>query len=238
MAEGATCRCVTHEFFASHSVAELTVRGDYWLGRRGRPTHPVSLEEGASHCSAIEWHDAFELIAQEIGDMNGLDEAVFHTSDGTSNEAAFVCQLLMRDVGTRNFPDCSNGCLESFGVADEETIGIDEGSVSPEDLETAKKNGAPMVPVKPLPKDGILRFENLQSTSGRLVGTQTSDDFLQIRAGARRSLFQWLGNYLFEAEAHGRNLPGLPAVVDHDFINNRTVGMGACQRQPEAVRWA
>ena len=38
-----------------------------------------------------------------------------------------------------------------------------------------------------------------------LVGTQLTDDFLQIRAGGDQALFQGLGKYLLEAERAGRN---------------------------------
>ena len=35
----------------------------------------------------------------------------------TSNEAAFLYQLFVREYGTNNLPDCSNMCHESSGVA-------------------------------------------------------------------------------------------------------------------------
>ena len=50
--------------------------------------------------------------------MHGLgspDQAVFYTSGRTSNEAAFLYQLLVRGLGTNNLPDCSNMCHESSG---------------------------------------------------------------------------------------------------------------------------
>ncbi|MEZ2389400.1 FdhF/YdeP family oxidoreductase [bacterium RCC_150] len=261
VAEEATRRRVTPEFFSKYSVAELKTRDDYWLGQQGRLTHPMFLDEGATHYRPIEWDEAFELISQEIKDMDDPNQAVFYTSGRTSNEAAFVYQLLVRGIGTNNLPDCSNMCHESSGSALVETIGIGKGSVSLEDLETAslifvagqnpgtnhprmlsalekaKKNGAFIVSVNPLPEAGLLRFENPQTISGMLVGSQLSDDFLQIRAGGDQALFQGLGKYLLEAEAQGKNTPGLTTVFDHDFINNHTVGVDAYLKQLEAVEW-
>ena len=49
---------------------------------------------------------------------------MFYNSGRTSNEAAFVYQLLARSLGTNNMPDCSNMCHEASGVAMTETIGI------------------------------------------------------------------------------------------------------------------
>ena len=64
--------------------------------------------------------------------MRALDspnEAVFYTSGRTSNEAAFLYQLLVCSFGTNNLPDCSNMCHESSGAALIEAIGIGKGSV-------------------------------------------------------------------------------------------------------------
>ena len=46
VAEEATNRVVTPEFFAGHSVAELAGKPDYWLGQQGRLTHPMVLRAG------------------------------------------------------------------------------------------------------------------------------------------------------------------------------------------------
>src|SRR5688572_30584521 len=261
VAEEATRRRVTPEFFAQHSIADLKTRDDYWLGQQGRLTHPMLLDEGATHYKPVEWDDAYELIAQEIRDMEHPDQSVFYTSGRTSNEAAFAYQLLVRGIGTNNLPDCSNMCHESSGSALVETIGIGKGSVSLTDLETAslifvagqnpgtnhprmlsalekaKKNGAVIISVNPLPEAGLLRFENPQNISGMVVGTQLTDDFLQIRAGGDQALFQGLGKYLLEAERAGRKSPGLSTVLDHDFIEKHTVGLESYLSQLEEVRW-
>ena len=261
VAEEGTRRRVTPEFFAQHSIADLKTRDDYWLGQQGRLTHPMLLDEGATHYRPIAWDDAYELIAQEIRDMEHPDQSVFYTSGRTSNEAAFAYQLLVRGIGTNNLPDCSNMCHESSGSALVETIGIGKGSVSLTDLETAslifvagqnpgtnhprmlsalekaKKNGAVIISVNPLPEAGLLRFENPQNISGMVVGTQLTDDFLQIRAGGDQALFQGLGKYLLEAEAQGRKTPGLPTVLDHEFIKDHTVGVDEYLRYLEKVEW-
>jgi molybdopterin-dependent oxidoreductase alpha subunit len=261
VAEEATRRRVTPEFFEKHSIADLKTRDDYWLGQQGRLTHPMLLDEGATHYKPIEWDDAYELIAQEIRDMEHPDQSVFYTSGRTSNEAAFAYQLLVRGIGTNNLPDCSNMCHESSGSALVETIGIGKGSVSLTDLETAslifvagqnpgtnhprmlsalekaKKNGAVIISVNPLPEAGLLRFENPQNISGMVVGTQLTDDFLQIRAGGDQALFQGLGKYLLEAEAQGRKTPGLPTVLDHEFIKDHTVGFEEYLRYLEKAEW-
>lgn len=244
VAEEATRRRVPAQFFAEHSVAELREQDDFWLGQQGRLTEPMYLAEGATHYAPISWDGALDILAQELKALDSPDEAIFYTSGRTSNEAAFLYQLMVRGFGTNNLPDCSNMCHESSGSALTETIGIGKGSVSLEDihhaeliiiagqnpgtnhprmltaLEKAKKNGAVIVAVNPLPEAGLMRFENPQSVRGLVGGgTALADDFLQIRLGGDQALFQGLGRLLVEAEEDHGN------VFDTDFLATHTVGL-------------
>ncbi|ERB52056.1 hypothetical protein N806_12800 [Rhodococcus sp. P27] len=137
VAEEATLRTVTPEFFAEHSIADLEGKTDYWLGQQGRLTHPMVLTPGATHYQPIDWDGAYALIAEHLNGLASPDEAVFYTSGRTSNEAAFLYQLMIRSYGTNNMPDCSNMCHESSGSALTESIGIGKGSVTVPDLENA-----------------------------------------------------------------------------------------------------
>ncbi|BFO20629.1 hypothetical protein SHKM778_70170 [Streptomyces sp. KM77-8] len=190
VAEEATLRRVTPEFFAAHSVADLAGRSGYWLGQQGRLTHPMYLPEGGEHYEPVTWERAFDIVAEEIAALGSPDEAVFYTSGRTSNEAAFLYQLFARRLGTNNLPDCSNMCHESSGSALSETIGVGKGSVLLKDLyqadliivagqnpgtnhprmlsalEKAKANGARIISVNPLPEAGLERFKNPQTPRG------------------------------------------------------------------------
>jgi len=94
-------------------------------------------EHGKRNTAEFCENGAKAVIAEEMKGMDHPDEAVFYTSGRTSNEAAFLYQLLVRGLGTNNLPDCSNMCHESSGSALVETIGIGMGSVSLLDVETA-----------------------------------------------------------------------------------------------------
>ena len=65
----------------------------------------------------ISWDESYRLIAEHLNALASPDEALFYTSGRTSNEAAFLYQLLVRSFGTNNLPDCSNMCHESSGTA-------------------------------------------------------------------------------------------------------------------------
>ena len=247
VAEEATRRVVDPAFFATHSVDELTQRSDFWLGQQGRITHPMVLLPGTTHYAPISWNHAFSIIAHELRALDTPDQAVFYTSGRTSNEAAFVYQLMIRAFGTNNMPDCSNMCHESSGSALTETIGIGKGSVSVPDienadliliagqnpgtnhprmlstLEKAKANGACVIAINPLPEAGLLRFKDPQKVHGVLGhGIAITDDFLQIRIGGDQALFQGLAKLILDAED---DAPG--TVLDHDFLTEHCTGWEA-----------
>src|SRR5688500_8249336 len=84
------------DFFARHSIAELAAHNEQWLGDDGRLTHPMVLCRDSQHYEPIAWPDAFQLSADELNALASPDEAMFYTSGRTSNEAAFLYQLFIR----------------------------------------------------------------------------------------------------------------------------------------------
>src|SRR2546425_10197836 len=73
VADEATRKRVTPEFFAKHSVKELAEQSDLWLNQQGRISHPMVLREGASHYQPLEWQQAFDLIARELNSLASPD---------------------------------------------------------------------------------------------------------------------------------------------------------------------
>jgi molybdopterin-dependent oxidoreductase alpha subunit len=237
VAEEATVRRVGPGFFAAHPVSELALRSDHWLGQQGRLTHPMYRPAGADHYQPVGWGEAFGVVADALAASGDPDRAVFYTSGRTSNEAAFLYQLLVRRLGTNNLPDCSNMCHESSGVALTQTIGVGKGSVTLEDIHAAdllivmgqnpgtnhprmlsaleenKARGGTIVAINPLPEAGLIRFKNPQRPGGLLgKGSVLADQHLQIKVGADLALFGWLNRRLVELD---RQRGG---VLDRSFL--------------------
>src|SRR6476469_7717433 len=229
IADEATTKRVTPEFFKKWSVAELAAQSDQWLNAQGRLTHPMLLHRDATHYEPVNWDDAFELLSGELNSLNYPDQAVFYTSGRTSNEAAFLYQLFVRQFGTNNLPDCSNMCHESSGTALSETIGVGKGTVTLEDfdkaqaifvigqnpgtnhprmlstLEQAKRRGATIVHINPLPEVGMTRFKHPQEVL-RLFGsgTELAELFLQVRINGDVALLKGISKAVLELDALDR----------------------------------
>ncbi|MCW3061708.1 MAG: hypothetical protein JWQ02_3529 [Capsulimonas sp.] len=244
VAEEATTKRITREFFQKWSVTDLSEQTDHWLGKQGRLTHPMVLRPGATHYEPISWDDAFQIIASELNTLASPDEALFYTSGRTSNEAAFLYQLFVRQFGTNNLPDCSNMCHESSGAALNETLGVGKGTVTLEDLEMADtifvigqnpgtnhprmlsslqhavRNGCTVVSVNPLPEAGLIRFQHPQEPVGMLAGgTPLSKLFLQVQINGDVALLKGILKEMLEAEERS---PG--SVFDLEFIAAHTSG--------------
>jgi molybdopterin-dependent oxidoreductase alpha subunit len=244
VAEEATTKRLTAEFFAKNSVADLSELNDYEIGKKGRLAEPMYLAEGATHYQPISWENAFEKIGTHLNALQSPHEAVFYTSGRTSNEAAFLYQLFVREFGTNNLPDCSNMCHESSGVALNESVGIGKGSVKLEDfydaevimiigqnpgtnhprmlsaLQKAKEHGATIISVNPLPETGLVAFKDPQSIKGALgIKSKLTDIFLQVKINGDLALMQALEYLMLQEEEKN---PG--TVLDLDFIENDTFG--------------
>jgi molybdopterin-dependent oxidoreductase alpha subunit len=221
-------------------------------------TEPVYLAPGATHYAPIGWPEAMRLIAERLRELPDPNRAVFYTSGRTSNEAAFVYQLLARRLGTNNLPDCSNMCHESSGTALTETIGVGKGTVTLEDiadeadlivivgqnpgtnhprmltaLEDAKRRGGRIVAINPLPEAGLTRFRNPQRPTG-LAGRATTlaDRYLTVRINGDLALFAGVNKALLEREdAH----PG--TVLDADFIEHYCDGFPAAAAHWRELDW-
>ncbi len=245
VAEEATKNIVSPLFFATHAVADLAKLSDYEIGKSGRITHPMYLAEGKTHYEEISWGKAFHLIADELNALNSPDEALFYTSGRTSNEAAFLYQLFVREFGTNNLPDCSNMCHESSGAALSETLGIGKGSVTLDDfnhadlvivigqnpgtnhprmltaLSDTKKKGGKIITINPLPEVGLMNYKDPQNPLKWFgSGQDLTDLFLQVKINGDVALLKIILKLMKKQEDLKPN-----SVFNHQFIKEKTAGI-------------
>jgi molybdopterin-dependent oxidoreductase alpha subunit len=247
IAEEAQKKSIGADFFALNSVASLRQLSDFELGKQGRLAQPMILEEGGEYYHPVSWERAFGLIAEELNGLKSPDEAIFYTSGRTSNEAAFLYQLFVRQYGTNNLPDCSNMCHESSGKALGNTLGMGKGSVTLEDfdhadlvlilgqnpgtnhprmlsaLERCKERGGKIIAINPLKEVGLLHFDNPQRPRKMMKGgTKLADLYLQVKINGDVALLKLIMGLLLHEEKQQ-----LGDVFDMDFITEKTVGYEA-----------
>ncbi len=251
VADEATKSRIEAKFLETISVQDLAKKSDYWLNNQGRLVHPMYLPPDSNHYQRIEWDDAVELIAESLR-SSPADRAAFYTSGRTSNEAAFLFQLLARAHGTNNLPDCSNMCHESSGHGLNAAIGIGKGTVSLDDfnhsdlimvigqnpgtnhprmltaLRDAKRNGAKIIQINPLAEAGLSRFKHPQDYMHLSFGSESLADLhLQVKIGGDAALMHGLLKICLEKGA-----------VDTAFINEHCAGFSQMCANLENSSWS
>jgi molybdopterin-dependent oxidoreductase alpha subunit len=252
VAAEATAKRLGADFFAAHPVRELAAADDAWLEAQGRLTTPLRYDAATDHYVPVDWDAAFARIAEHLRGLRSPHEALFYTSGRTSNEAAFLYQLFVREFGTNNLPDCSNLCHEASGVALTEQIGSGKGPVTLDDFEhadaififgqnpgtnhprmlgelrAAARRGCRIVAVNPLRERGLERFTDPKAVGEMLGGgsTEIASTYLQPRIGGDLAFAKGLAKRLLELGA-----------VDHEFVAAHCTGYADLERDLRATPW-
>ncbi|MFT3799824.1 MAG: FdhF/YdeP family oxidoreductase [Burkholderiaceae bacterium] len=257
VAAEATARRAGPELFARYTVSELAEQSDFWLEDQGRLTQPMVYDAATDRYVPIEWDAAFALIARYLNALDDPNEAAFYTSGRTSNEAAFLYQLFVREYGTNNFPDCSNMCHEPSGSAMRSQIGVGKGTVTLDDFEkadaififgqnpgtnhprmlgelrAAHKRGAKIVSFNPLRERGLERFADPQDKleMATLGSSPISTHYYRVRNGGDLAAVKGMMKRLLERADAGE------ALLDREFIAAHTRGFDELAADLRAQDW-
>ncbi|RFU87527.1 formate dehydrogenase [Streptomyces triticagri] len=252
-----TNKRVGREFFAAHSVTELAGWSDFALEDQGRLTEPMVYDAESDHYVPISWQEAFETFGRALGALDDPNQAAYYTSGRLGNEATFLYQLMARELGTNNLPDCSNMCHEASGRALQASLGTGKGTVDLKDWETtdalfimgvnaasnaprmltalaeAYHRGAQIVHVNPLVEAAATRtivpHDFLDMALYKTTRTSTLN--LQPRIGGDMALLRGMAKAVLEQSATD------PKAVDREFIERHTEGFEAYRDMCEATTW-
>jgi len=209
-------------FFAKNTLTALRGWSGYELEHSGRLSEPLYYDADQDRYLQISWQVAYEVIAEQLKQLDSPDEALFYTSGRVTNEPAFMFQLFVRCFGTNNLPDCSNMCHEPTSVMLGKQLGIGKATVILEDFEQAKlillfgqnpatnhprmlemlahahKQGCRIISINPMREQGLSKFRNPQKPSHMAAGQSDEmvDEVIQIQIGGDAALLTGMAKWL------------------------------------------
>ncbi|WP_045855309.1 FdhF/YdeP family oxidoreductase [Raoultella terrigena] len=252
----ATSKRVTAEFLAANTVSSLLAKSDFELEGYGRLTDPLVYDRASDTLRPVSWERAFARIGEIVSGMQP-DEVEFYTSGRASNEAAYLFQLYARELGTNNFPDCSNMCHEATSVGLPQSIGIGKGTVSLDDFDKTElvisighnpgtnhprmmgtlhelsRRGVPIIVLNPLKERALERFADPQNVieMATYSSTNIASTYFQVKAGGDAAALKGIAKALLEMD------DDLDNVLDSAFIAEHTQNFPAFADDLRLTSW-
>lgn len=240
---------IDERYFRSTSIAAMSRLTSAECERLGRLGFPILAEPHDTHFRRISWDEALDRAAAAFRAAR-REEVFVYASGRSSNEAAFLLQLVARAFGTPNIHNCSYYCHAASGVALHQVMGSGTASVTLDDLGKAdlalvaganpasnhprlitelmklRRRGGRVIVVNPLRELGLMRFRVPSDPWSMLVGSTISDLYLMPHVGADVAVFKALLKGVIEASG-----------VDGEYVASSTTGWDAVEADLRATSW-
>ncbi|MBM5815721.1 MAG: FdhF/YdeP family oxidoreductase [Cyanobacteria bacterium K_Offshore_surface_m2_239] len=242
---------VPQSVFADRDMEELRQLTSAECDRLGRLDRPLILREGRRHYEPLSWDEVHALAAAAFR-KPAPERVASYSSGRSSNEAAWLLQLLLRALGSNNLADCSDLCHAPSTVGLSEVFGSGTSNVSLEGLRKAdgvvlvgsnapanhprlmnelirlRERGGTVIVINPLLEGGLLRFGSpafpIRSMLG--AGSAIASLFLQPNPGSDVAVFLGLQKALLESGA-----------IAWDFVKAHADGWPELIAQIEGTSW-
>ncbi len=240
---------VEAHFFETHSLAQLETLSSMEADRLGRLSFPVMLTAGDSHYKRITWETAYDLMTAAF--RQPPERVASYSSGRSSNEAAYLLQLMIRLLGSNNLADCSDLCHRPSTTGLSATFGSGTSTVSLESLKEAecvvlvgsnapanhprlmnelikvRDRGGTILVINPVREVGLVKYGSPSFPVKSLVpGSDIANLFLQPIPGSDLALFVGIQKSLIERD-----------LVDRDFLQAHTEGWEAVIEQAQQTDW-
>ncbi|MEB3149782.1 MAG: FdhF/YdeP family oxidoreductase [Sphaerospermopsis sp.] len=210
------------EFWQQYNINELQKLTSQECDRLGRLTYPLILRFGSSHYQRISWEEVYQIAAQAFSITP--ERIASYSSGRSSNEAAYLLQLLMRSLGSNNLADCSDLCHAPSTVGLKKVFGSGTSMVSLENLKHSdcvvligsnapanhprlmneliklRERGGKVIIINPQIEIGLVKFASPAFPIKSLLtgGSDISTLYLQPIPGSDVALFVGLQKSLIE----------------------------------------
>ncbi|WP_199192069.1 FdhF/YdeP family oxidoreductase [Chlorogloea sp. CCALA 695] len=207
--------------FTENTIEQLQKLTSYEADRLGRLSFPMILREGQSHYDRISWQEIYNIATDAF--QKQPERVASYSSGRSSNEAAYLLQLMMRVLGSNNLADCSDLCHAPSTTALKQMFGFGTSMVSLENLEKSdcvvligsnpaynhprlmneliklRDRGGKVIVINPIVEIGLVKFGSPAfPIKSLLTGSDIANLYLQPIPGSDVALFVGIQKYLIE----------------------------------------
>ncbi len=239
------------EEFGFDKLERMTPRE---LEGAGRVCEPLYAGAGEGSYRAISWDEALGRVGEKMkaaAAVSGPDSTFFYFSGRSSNEAAFLLQVVARLYGTNNVNNCSFFCHQASGVGMNSAVGTSTATITLDDLEECdfimllggnpasnhprlmrtfmdiRRRGGKVVVVNPLRELGLVKFKVPSDVRSMMLGSTMSDMYVQPHIGGDIAFMYGVAKALLESVGG----------VDATFIERHTEEWGAFEAAVRGLGW-
>ena len=241
---------VPRHVFKRRSVVELQQLDSSSCDRLGRLERPLIQRAGRDFYEPIQWDEVYALLAEAFK-TSSPERVASYSSGRSSNEAAYLLQLLMRARGSNNLADCSDLCHAPSSVGLTRVFGSGTSNVSLESLRQAdgvvlvgsnapanhprlmnelirlRERGGTVVVINPVVEGGLLKFGSPAfPIRSLLLSSEIASLYLQPIPGSDTAVFLGFQKAWLESGA-----------IAWDFVKSHSDGWGALQDQLMVTSW-
>jgi molybdopterin-dependent oxidoreductase alpha subunit len=234
----------------NHSLHDFQALSAKELEQLGRLNHPILRKAGENKFRTLSWEQAITHAVSRFSNAVP-DRTFFYASGRSSNEAAFLFQLLARAYGTNNVHNCSFLCHQASGVGLTNIIGSGTTTIALADLpksdlifviganpasnhprfvqqlKACRDRGGEVIVINPIKEAGLVKFA-LPKDPGSMLsgGSAIASFYIQPHIGSDLALFTAIAKQIVEQGDE-----------DKDFLQNHTENYKAFRFFLEKQSW-
>lgn len=240
---------VPDRIFDHQTIDDLQHLTSMEADRLGRLSFPVILRAGQSHYERIGWSEIYDIATAAL--RRPPERVASYSSGRSSNEAAYLLQLMMRSLGSNHLADCSDLCHVASTVGLKKVFGSGTSMVSLDSLKQAdcvvligsnapanhprlmnelielRDRGGKVIVINPVIEVGLVKFGSPAFPIKSLIpGSDISTLYLQLTPGSDVALFVGIQKALLELN-----------LVQGDYLQAHTEGWEAIVDYARAADW-
>ncbi|NET35863.1 MAG: FdhF/YdeP family oxidoreductase [Cyanothece sp. SIO1E1] len=240
---------VKSHFFEHQSLDQLQQLTSQEADRLGRLSVPLILRAGQSHYERLDWPEVYDLVTAAFRQLS--ERVASYSSGRSSNEAAFLLQLMLRTLGSNNLADCSDLCHRASSVGLKTVFGTGTSLVSLESLRQAdcmvligsnapanhprlmneliklRDRGGTVIVINPVREIGLVKFGSPAfPLKSLLPGSDIASLFLQPLPGSDVALLVGIQKSLIDR-----------GLMDTQFLQAHTENWQTVVAQAQSTAW-